>query len=161
MWRIASVERLTMSLTSTVSVCSHLKKLKFPQFLLVPQSVHSITTNPVHIISNSGNLNPSAFIPFCSFAGNMSTLGNRTHNFSVPVCTKFKPKLVKGQQCYILDIASEGLTSGYGPNAGLSFLMDYNTLRNCFILSWHSFLHCSTLHTWPRIMKLLFILETF
>merc|ERR1712073_18241 len=38
------------------------------------QYLHRITNHPVHIFDEKGNLSPSAFIPFCQFGRNISTL---------------------------------------------------------------------------------------
>ena len=48
--------------------------------------------HPVHIMDTTGNVSPSAFIPFCAWAGDMDVLGTRVPNFSVPVCNAFRPR---------------------------------------------------------------------
>ena len=48
--------------------------------------------HPVHIMDTTGNISPSAFIPFCAWAGDMEALGTRVPNFSVPVCNAFRPR---------------------------------------------------------------------
>ena len=48
--------------------------------------------HPVHIMDTTGNLSPSAFIPFCAWAGDMEALGTRVSNFSLPVCNAFRPR---------------------------------------------------------------------
>ena len=48
--------------------------------------------HPVHIMDTTGNISPSAFIPFCAWAGDMEALGTRVSNFSLPVCNAFRPR---------------------------------------------------------------------
>ena len=48
--------------------------------------------HPVHIMDTTGNLSPSAFIPFCAWADDMEALGTRVPNFSLPVCSAFRPR---------------------------------------------------------------------
>ena len=48
--------------------------------------------HPVHIMDTTGNISPSAFIPFCAWACDMEALGTRVPNFSVPVCNAFRPR---------------------------------------------------------------------
>ena len=58
----------------------------------------------------------------------MSVFGAYLKDFTHPVCTEFKPKLLDGQVCYSLDM--KGVSPQYGKSKGLSFLMDYNFLRH-------------------------------
>ena len=51
-----------------------------------------IINHPVHIVDENNSLSPSAFIPFCEFGGDMSALGVKIDQFSVPVCNSFKAK---------------------------------------------------------------------
>ena len=48
--------------------------------------------HPVHLIDANGTLSPSAFIPFCSWSGDMKALGKMIDNFSLPVCNAFQPR---------------------------------------------------------------------
>ena len=57
--------------------------------LLVHQANH-----PVHILDADGDLSPSAFIPFCAWAGDMESLGTKAPNFSLPVCNAFQPRWI-------------------------------------------------------------------
>ena len=54
-------------------------------------------------MDQSGNLSPTALIPFCEFGGNMSVMGVKIDQFDVPVCNSFRPKIVKDQLCYTVD----------------------------------------------------------
>ena len=61
------------------------------------QYLHRTTNHPVHIFDEKGNPSPSAFIPFCQFGRNISTLGSESDLFSIPVCNGFKAKLFYDQ----------------------------------------------------------------
>ena len=58
----------------------------------------------MHIVDDSGDISPSAFIPFCSFGGNLSLVGTNIDQFHSPVCTAFKQKIVNDQVCYEIDV---------------------------------------------------------
>ena len=61
----------------------------------------SFISHPVHITTSKANqLSPSAFIPFCEFGGNMSTVGIKIDQFDVPVCNSFQSKILNDQLCY-------------------------------------------------------------
>ena len=55
-------------------------------------STKNQANHPVHIMDTTGNLSPSAFIPFCAWGGDMEALGTRVPNFSLPVCSAFRPR---------------------------------------------------------------------
>ena len=57
----------------------------------------------MHIIDRNNELYPTALIPFCEFGGNMSVMGVKIDNFDVPVCTSFRPKIIRDQLCYTVD----------------------------------------------------------
>ena len=67
------------------------------------KEVYRITNHPVHIMDQSGNLSPTALIPFCEFGGNMSVMGVKIDQFDDPVCNSFRPKIVMDQLCYTVD----------------------------------------------------------
>ena len=67
------------------------------------KTLQKVTNNPVHIIDQEGELNPTALIPFCEFGGNMSVMGVEIDQFDVPVCTSFRPKIIRDQLCYTVD----------------------------------------------------------
>ena len=93
--------------------------------------IHTISNHPPHILNDQNYLSPSAFIPFCSFAGNISIMGETLPNFSIPVCTKFSPTVLKGQLCYQVDVNQfkDQIDSKKLMSHGLIFLMDYNEDR--------------------------------
>ena len=73
------------------------------QNFIETENVHKLLNHPVHIIDKEGNLSPSALIPFCEFAGNMSTMGVEIEHFDVPVCNSFQAKVLNDQLCYEVD----------------------------------------------------------
>ena len=62
-----------------------------------------MTNHPVHIQEKVGQISPTALIPFCEFAGNMSVMGVKIDQFDVPVCNSFRPKIMMDQLCYTVD----------------------------------------------------------
>ena len=87
-----------------------------------------LLNHPVHILDDQDNLSPSAFIPFCSFEGNPDLLGRENGNFSLPVCSSFKPRVFDGQLCYQIDVKTiiNNETTATGLQKGLSLLVDAN-----------------------------------
>ena len=90
-----------------------------------------MSNHPVHILNDYGKMSPSAFIPFCELGGNMSSVGEKIDNFSVPVCNIFQAKIRYHQLCYEVNLnrftnrdhIEEDL------NKGLILLLDYNEDR--------------------------------
>ena len=77
------------------------------------------------------NLNPSALIPFCMFDGDMTLLGTHRDNFSLPVCTAFKPRVLDSQTCYYVDLAdvAKDREVQQGEDHGLVLFIDSNNER--------------------------------
>ena len=71
---------------------------------------------------------PSAFIPFCEFNGDMLVMGEKIEEFAYPVCNKFKPKILKGQLCYQVDVNEfkNKIVAETNTVPQLIFLLDYN-----------------------------------
>ena len=87
-------------------------------------------SHPVHILNDKGDLSPSAFIPFCEFGGNMSLLGVSNGNFTFPVCSAFKKRIVHGAPCYQVNINNfKKSFTERELRRGLTFLLDYNEDR--------------------------------
>ena len=63
-----------------------------------------ISNHPVHLVDENGNLSLSAFIPFCGFGGDLSSMGVRIDQFDLPVCNSFGPTIFKEQLCYEVDL---------------------------------------------------------
>ena len=88
-----------------------------------------LLNHPVHILDDNDNISPSAFIPFCSFQGSPDLLSREFANFSLPVCTSFKKRLLDGQLCYQIDVnrINNETTAAGLQKGGLSLLVDANT----------------------------------
>ena len=89
------------------------------------------TNHPVHILNPKSQLSPSAFIPFCDFGGNMSTMGVKIDQFAVPVCNSFQAKILNDQLCYEVDLNNFSNKSNIDKELkqGFSLIMDYNEDR--------------------------------
>ena len=86
-----------------------------------------LSINPVHLTPDqNGNLPPFAFIPFCSYQGNSSLLGEKRPEFdNLTSCDKFEPTILEGQLCYSLDAAMLGeKPTKSGKANGLFLLLD-------------------------------------
>ena len=90
-------------------------------------SVH----HPVHIVNKEGGRSPSAFIPFCEFGSNMSSMGVRIEEFDVPVCNSIKAKVLNDQLCYEVDLNRFSNKDNIENElkSGFVFIMDYNEDR--------------------------------
>ena len=95
----------------------------------------AVINHPVHIITKEIHLSPSAFIPFCDFGGEMSTVGAKIHQFDVPVCNAFEARLFNDQLCYEVDLDkfSDGKNIENELDLGFNFIMDYNEDRQVIL----------------------------
>ena len=98
---------------------------------LLADKIHRVSNHPVHIIHGKGKLNPSAFIPFCEFGGNMSAMGVKINQFDDPVCNSFQAKIQNDQLCYEVDLEKYKNKDTFlnDLKLGLVFFMDYNEDR--------------------------------
>ena len=98
-------------------------------------SVHLVGNHPVHILNEDGNLSPSAFIPFCGYGTNISSLGLKIEQFGVPVCNSFRSKVLNDQLCYEIDVNDRIDKRVVQKNLkiGLMFIIDQNEDRQVFI----------------------------
>ena len=87
--------------------------------------------HPVHIIAKDNHISPSAFLPFCEFGGNMSSMGVKIDQFDVPVCNSFQAKILNDQLCYEVDLSKYSNKSNIERELklGFNFIMDYNEDR--------------------------------
>ena len=88
-----------------------------------------MSNHPVHIMTeDQHSISPSAFIPFCSFGGDMSVMGKTIDNFNIPVCDKFRPTFLDGQLCYQLDTNElrNKVDKKEMASQGIVMLLDYN-----------------------------------
>ena len=88
-------------------------------------------SHPVHLVTAMNQKSPSAFIPFCEFGGNMSTVGEYVDLFDVPVCNSFQAKTLNDQLCYEVDLNNFSDKNNIYTELrlGFNFLMDYNEDR--------------------------------
>ena len=96
-------------------------------------TISRVSNHPVHMVDEEGNINPSSFIPFCSFGDNQffNNLSDYNPELGMPVCDKFRPTMLDGRLCYrvTMDSFGQDITTQSGRGAGLNFIMDYNTER--------------------------------
>ena len=87
--------------------------------------------HPVHFVNKDGKLSPSAFIPFCAFGRNISTMGIKINQFGIPVCSTFQAKILNDQLCYEVDLKrlSNKENIKHELKSGFAFIMDYNEDR--------------------------------
>ena len=90
-----------------------------------------MTKHPVHIVDENGNRSPSAFIPFCSFGEDMTSMGKETDGFNIPVCNSFKAKVKSDQLCYEIDLQKFKNKKNIQDQlkSGLVLILDYNEDR--------------------------------
>ena len=93
--------------------------------------LRKVANHPVHIVDEKGGLSPSALIPFCSFGGDIKSLGTNHGDFPIPVCDKFRAKVKNNQVCYELDLEQlkneENIEDQL--KTGLVLILDYNEDR--------------------------------
>ena len=97
--------------------------------LVSVEGVEELTNHPVHIHREDGQVNPSSFIPFCSFGGNMTVMGTESPYFEVPVCHAFKEVVLEKQICYEVDLNQYTRGDGKYLDSSLTFLVDTNIER--------------------------------
>ena len=102
------------------------------------RSAEVISNHPVHLMNENGNKSQSAFIPFCTFGGDLAVMAKKIDNFDVPVCNSFRAKILQNQLCYEVDLnkyknisnienqLSKGLTFLYDTNKDKENLEKYN-----------------------------------
>ena len=90
-----------------------------------------LDNHPVHLLTKNKTISPSAFVPFCMFGGNMSSVGVKITKFDVPVCNSFEAKLLNDQLCYEVDLNRFSNKDNIEKelNTGFIFMMDYNEDR--------------------------------
>ena len=98
--------------------------------ILDSDRLQKIVNHPVHIIGNSGELSPSALIPFCEFGGH-ETMGIKIDQFDVAVCNSFQAKILNDQLCYELD-PNKFNVSKEDFKQGITFYVDTNEEKQTF-----------------------------
>ena len=89
------------------------------------------SNHPVHFITPEKKKSPSAFIPFCEFGGNMSSMGVNIDYFDIPICTSFEATVLNDQLCYEVDLNKFSNKDNIDNELklGFAFLMDFNEDR--------------------------------
>ena len=94
--------------------------------------LHYLNNHPVHLVDETLELSPSAFIPFCSFGNDIESMTMKIENFSLPVCYSFKAVVHKDQLCYQVDLESFKSKENLKEQIlnGLVLILDNNEDRN-------------------------------
>ena len=90
-----------------------------------------VNNHPVHIVNKTGGLSPSAFIPFCTFGGDMDAMGTKVEGFKYSVCNSFEEKILNDQLCYEVDLEKFKDRDNINNQLqkGLILILDYNEDR--------------------------------
>ena len=99
----------------------------FRFLIFITDVSRELSLHPIHLTPDKeGNLPPSALIPFCSYQGLSSLLGQELPEMdNLTVCEKFQPTILEGQLCYTLDSAIlKEYTSKSSKSSGLLLLLD-------------------------------------
>ena len=87
----------------------------------------------MHLYDASGDLSPSAFIPFCDFGSgsSISAMGNMSDIYEIPVCKSFQAKILNDQLCYQVDLEKYKSNDNVANDlkSGLVLFLDYNEDR--------------------------------
>ena len=82
----------------------------------------------MHLTPNeNGQLPPSALVPFCSYQGDRSLLGQKRPELdNLTVCDKFEPTILEGQLCFSINISKleKRQMTEAGKSKGLLLLLD-------------------------------------
>ena len=93
------------------------------------QTAASMSNHPVAIYDEQGQIQPSAFVPFCSFGAKM--IGSKVPNMTFPVCNISEPTVFEGRLCYKINVEKRsGRTVFEGKESGLMLLIDVNSERS-------------------------------
>ena len=92
--------------------------------------IQKLTSHPVHLVDEEGNLNPTALVPFCSISDNYSAMGVKIDQIDVPVCNRFMPKVRRNQICYTVDLDKIRKETESKGKAHFIFFIHYNEDRD-------------------------------
>ena len=85
-----------------------------------------MSQHPQHLVENQ--LVPNAFIPFCSFSGEMNITGKTITGLDIPVCNGFQEDTIDGRLCYTIHVnklaSSERIKMLSGKGKGLVLAID-------------------------------------
>ena len=82
-----------------------------------------------HINCKQESWKKTALIPFCEFGGDMSVMGVKINQFTVPVCNSFRPKIIMDQLCYQVDPNEYKNKIDLQGDLSLSLFIHYNEDR--------------------------------
>ena len=82
-----------------------------------------------HINNGDDDSIKTALIPFCEFGGDMSIMGKQIDQFDDPVCSSFRPKIIKDQLCYTVDPNEYKDKIDLKGDLSLSLFINYNEER--------------------------------
>ena len=87
--------------------------------------MESFINHPVHITKE---MNPTAFIPYCSFGAAKDLIGKRVENVPFVACSLFTQKVLNGQVCYEANLNQlrKDLNWDSALKDGFSFVVDTN-----------------------------------
>ena len=92
--------------------------------------IQRTTSHPVHLIDNNNQtLYPTALVPFCSISDNYSAMGVKIDQIDVPVCNSFRPKIIRDQLCYTVDLNEITKKTGSKNKIFFTFFIDFNEDR--------------------------------
>ena len=91
--------------------------------------VQKLSSHPVHLVDEEGYLNPTALVPFCSVSDNYLAMGVKIDQIDVPVCNSFRPKILRDQLCYTVDLNKIKQNMNLKDTITFSFFIDYNEDR--------------------------------
>ena len=91
--------------------------------------LQKLTSHPVHLLSSNGNLNPTALVPFCSVSNNDLAMGVKIDRIDVAVCNSFRPKIIRDQLCYTVDLNEIKKKINSKRKLFFTFFIDYNEDR--------------------------------
>ena len=92
--------------------------------------IQKLTSHPVHLVDEEGNLNPTALVPFCSISDNYSAMGVKIDQIDVPVCNRLIPKVRRNQICYTVDLDKIRKETESNGKVYFKFFIDYNEDRD-------------------------------
>ena len=79
--------------------------------------------------SSCDNVNPTALVPFCSVSDDYSAMGIKIGQIDVPVCYGFRPKIMRDQLCYTVDLNEMKKKTNSKSRVFFTFFIDFNEDR--------------------------------
>ena len=107
----------------------HFKTIELYLYIILAD--HESINHPVHFVTKTDQISLSAFIPFCEFGGNMSSVGHFIDYYNIFICNSFQAKTLNDQLCYEVDLNKFSNKDNIEKElkTGFVFIMDYNEDR--------------------------------